>query len=100
MSNLPITHIPGDDWDIKDWLLEHEGRLYHFGSEVDRWCFEIDPARYHGHLSVVDRFLAGHIQPADLPGALAYMGLGPEEMGRDAHGYAWAEKFRPPVAAA
>ncbi|MDA0821009.1 MAG: YHS domain-containing protein [Proteobacteria bacterium] len=100
MCNLPITHIPGDDWDIKDWQYEYEGRLYHFGSEPDLWCFKIDPERYKGHLSIVDRFIGGLIQPATLEGALQYMGLGPEEMGRDAHLYAWVEKFRRAKAAA
>jgi len=100
MCHLPITHIPGDDWETTDYMLEHEGRLYHFGSEVDRWCFEINPAHYQGQMSIIDRFLAGQIQPANLAGALAYMGLGPGEMGQDAHGYAWAEKFRQPIAAA
>lgn len=94
MSNLPITHIPGDDWDITDWQLEHEGRIYHFGSEVDRWCFQINPDHYKGHLTLVDRFLAGKILPPTLDGALAYMGLGPDEQGRDAHAYGWIEHFR------
>ncbi len=94
MSNLPITHIPGDDWELTDWQLEHEGRLYHFSSEVDRWCFQINPDHYKGHLTVVDRFLAGKILPPTLEGALRYMGLGPEEQGRDAHAYAWIEHFR------
>jgi toluene monooxygenase system protein A len=94
MSNLPITHTPGDDWDITDWSLEHEGRLYHFGSEVDRWCFQINPDHYKGHQTVVDRFLAGKILPPTLEGALQYMSLSPDEQGRDAHAYAWIEHFR------
>ncbi|MBM4228828.1 MAG: YHS domain-containing protein [Gammaproteobacteria bacterium] len=94
MSNLPITHIPGDDWDITDYSLEHEGRLYHFGSEVDRWCFQINPEHYKGHQTLVDRFLAGAIQPPTFEGALQYMGLGPAERGRDAHAYGWIEHFR------
>ncbi len=94
MSNLPITHIPGDDWDVQDYTVEYEGRLYHFGSEVDRWCFQINPDHYKGHMTLVDRFLAGKILPPSLEGALAYMGLGAEEQGRDAHAYAWIEHFR------
>ena len=94
MSNLPIPHLPGDDWDITDWQCEHEGRLYHFGSEVDRWCFLTKPDHYKGHLSIVDRFLAGLIQPPTIEGALDYMQLGPEERGKDAHGYSWIERFR------
>lgn len=94
MSQLPIVGAPGDGWNVKDYQLEYEGRLYHFGSEPDRWCFEIDPKRYQHHMSVVDRFLAGEIQPPDLAGALMYMGLAPGEMGDDAHGYAWLDAYR------
>jgi len=94
MCNLPITHLPGDDWDITDYQLEHEGRLYHFGSEVDRWCFQINPDHYKGHQTIVDRFLAGKILPPTFEGALQYMGLGPAERGQDAHAYGWIEHFR------
>ena len=94
MSNLPVTHLPGDDWDITDYQLEHEGRLYHFGSEVDRWCFQINPDHYKGHQTIVDRFLAGKILPPTFEGALQYMGLGPAERGQDAHAYGWIEHFR------
>ena len=47
-----------------------------------------------GHLSLVDRFLAGMIQPMDLGGALNYMSLAPGEIGDDAHNYAWAEIYK------
>ncbi|AGS40412.1 YHS domain-containing protein [Cycloclasticus zancles] len=94
MCQLPIVGTPGDGWDVKDFSLEYEGRLYHFGSEADRWCFEQDPERYKEHKNIIDRFLAGDIQPADIPGALMYMNLGPSEMGKDAHDYAWAAAFK------
>ena len=94
MCQLPIIGTPGNGWNVKDFPLEYNGRLYHFGSEVDRWVFEQDPARYAGHLNLVDRFLAGMIQPMDLSGALQYMNIAPGECGDDAHGYAWAETYR------
>ncbi len=94
MCNLPILGIPGDGWNTRDHQLVHEGRLYHFGSEADRWCFQIDPERYKGHMNLIDRFLAGHIQPADLAGALKYMSLSPGEMGDDAHNYAWVQHYQ------
>jgi toluene monooxygenase system protein A len=94
MCNLPINYTPGKKWNVKDFPLEYKGRLYHFGSEQDRWCFEQEPERYAGHLSLVDRFLAGMIQPMDLGGALNYMGLAPGEIGDDAHNYAWAEVYK------
>ncbi len=90
MCNLPVVGTPGDGWNVKDYQLLHEGRLYHFGSEVDRWVFQQDPERYKGHMNFIDRFLSGKVQPADLAGALKYMGLAPGECGVDAHGYAWA----------
>ena len=99
MTNLPICGIPGEEWTVHDYQLVHEGRLYHFSSEVDRWCFEQEPERYKGHKTLVDRFLEGQILPPDLGGALTYMGLAPGEMGDDADKYAWVETFRPVRAA-
>lgn len=96
MSQIPLVGIPGDNWDVKVYSLEHNDRLYHFGSEVDRWVFEQEPEQYQNHLNFVDRFLAGHIQPMDLDGALHYMGFqSVEELGKDAHDFAWAEKCKP-----
>jgi toluene monooxygenase system protein A len=94
MCNLPIVGTPGDEWTMRDYPLEHEGRTYHFCCEEDRWCFQQEPDRYKGHLSLVDRFLAGMIQPMNLAGALQYMSLAPGEIGDDALDYSWAEAFR------
>jgi toluene monooxygenase system protein A len=93
MSNIPIVGTPGKGWNVKDYPLEHEGRLYHFGSEPDRWCFQVDPERYKGHMNFIDRFLAGKMQPMDLSGGLKYMGLEPGEIGDDAHNYSWVEAY-------
>lgn len=93
MSNIPVVGTPFKH--LVDFPLEHNGRLYHFGSEVDRWIFEQEPERYQGHMSIVDRFLAGKINPPDLGGVLQYMGLGVvSEGGDDAHGYSWIEKYQ------
>lgn len=94
MSQLPIIGRPGKGWSTQDYPLEYKGRLYHFGSEPDRWCFQQDPERYAGHQSIVDRFLAGHIQPMDLNGVLNYMSLAPGEIGDDADNYTWLEAYR------
>ena len=75
----------------------HNGRVYTFCSDPCKWIFEKNPARYAGHLSIIDRFLAGHIQPPDMAGVLAYMGLSPAEQGTDATNYSWA--FEEPQAA-
>lgn len=94
MSQLPIIGRPGKGWSTQDYPLMYKGRLYHFGSAPDRWCFEQEPERYAGHKSLVDRFLAGEVQPTDLGGALKYMGLAPGEIGDDAENYAWIEAYR------
>ena len=94
MSNIPIAATPGDGWNVKDYQLVHEGRLYHFQSEPDRWCFQQDPERYKGHMNFIDRFLAGKILPPDLMGGLKYMGLAPGEMGDDAHNYSWMAAYQ------
>ncbi|MBK9739227.1 MAG: YHS domain-containing protein [Actinobacteria bacterium] len=71
-------------------ILDFEGRRYTFCSEPCQWVFEQDPEQFKGHLSIIDRFLGGVIQPATIPGALEYMGLSPEECGVDGTDYAWA----------
>jgi toluene monooxygenase system protein A len=45
-------------------------------------------------MTLVDRFLAGLVQPMDLGGALAYMDLAPGESGDDAQGYSWVEVYK------
>ncbi len=104
MCNIPIVGTPAGAWSssngVRDYHLDHEGRRYHFCSAECRWVFELEPSRYAGHLSFVDRFLAGIIQPPDLGGALQYMGLAPGEMGDDADGYAWIEAYKKAAAAA
>jgi toluene monooxygenase system protein A len=94
MSQLPICAVPGSGWNVRDYSLEYEGRKYHFNSEIDRWVFEQDPLRYRDHMTVVDRLLAGKIQPPDLGGVLNYMNIAPGECGDDAHRFAWAEAYR------
>ncbi|WP_236056907.1 YHS domain-containing protein [Mycobacterium sp. SM1] len=70
--------------------LEYGGRKYQFCSEPCQWIFEQAPERYAGHLNILDRFLAGYVQPPTMEGALQYMGVSPEESGQDADGYNWA----------
>ena len=50
--------------------------------------------------SIIDRFLGGIIQPPTIEGALAYMGLSPEEQGVDGTNYAWAFATEPATAGA
>ncbi len=94
MSQIPICAIPGNGWNVQGLSARLQGRTYHFNSEIDRWVFQQDPVRYRDHLTLVDRFLAGQIQPPNLMGALQYMNLAPGEIGDDAHNYAWVEAYR------
>jgi toluene monooxygenase system protein A len=41
--------------------------------------------------TVLERLVGGLIQPANLPGALAWMGITPDVAGDDAYGYRWAK---------
>ncbi|RZK73315.1 MAG: isoprene monooxygenase oxygenase subunit alpha, partial [Rhodococcus sp. (in: high G+C Gram-positive bacteria)] len=81
--------------DLADHSLTYKGRLYHFDSEISKWCFEQDPERYAGHQNFIDRFIDGQILPADLAGGLLYMGLTPDVMGDDVYDYAWAKDYLP-----
>ena len=99
MSNIPIVGTPFKT--TQDYPLEYNGRLYHFGSEPDRWIFEQDPERYAAHKTIGDRLLTGEIQPPDLGGVLKYMGIGVlSEGGGDAHDYAWVDAYRDDAEAA
>ena len=78
---------------LRPYTTTHGGRLYHFCSEPCQWIFGLDPERYAGHLNVVDRFVAGEIQPMNLEGGLKWMGITPDVMGDDALGYRWAKDY-------
>src|ERR1700704_6173161 len=92
-----LTQLPiGTHWDrhhLECFESRYDGRTYHFDSDVSKWCFDLEPTRYAGHLNVVDRFVAGLIQPPNLAGALAWMGITPEVMGDDVYDYRWAAEF-------
>jgi len=77
-----------DDWTLLTKDLN--GRRHYFCSEPCQWIFEQEQDKYDQHLSLVDRFLAGMIDPPDLGGALVYMGITPDVSGKDALDYAWA----------
>ena len=70
LCQIPIVGVPGPAWSghtgVRDHYLDHDGRRYHFCSAECRWVFTVEPSRYAGHLTLVDRLLAGQIQPPDL----------------------------------
>jgi len=104
MCHIPVVSAAGYNAGVLTSplpkILDRDGRRYTFCSEPCQWVFEQSPARFQGHLNIVDRFLAGHIQPPTVEGAVAYMGLSPEEQGQDATNYAWAYAQRPLAVAA
>lgn len=98
MCHLPTcTPTYGVDgaWRVRNHSLKHNGTTYHFCSKACRqiWWEDRDAVN---HTTVVERFLMGEIQPMDVPGILAWMGLTPDVMGDDAHDYAWAKSFGGP----
>jgi toluene monooxygenase system protein A len=93
MCHIPVcTPSEPKQRHIAPYVFEYNGRRYQFCSEPCKWIFETNPERYAGHLNIVDRFLAGHIQPPTVEGAYAYMGLTPDVWGEDAENFAWAFK--------
>lgn len=95
MNQAVISGICGDGWDVYDYILDFEGRRYHFGSEVDRWIFQKNPGRYKDFLNMTDRTIRGMI-PHSLHGFLEYMGLTPGvDTGTDAHDYEWIKDYYP-----
>jgi toluene monooxygenase system protein A len=96
-----LTQLPiGTHWvrhHLECFESRYDGRTYYFDSDVSKWCFDLEPARYAGHLNVVDRFVAGLIQPPNLAGALAWMCITPEVMGDDVYDYRWAAEFNRPA---
>ncbi|MCE2510011.1 MAG: YHS domain-containing protein [Alphaproteobacteria bacterium] len=97
ICQLPFVAPPNrktKDFKLHDHTLEHNGRLYHFCSKPCKWIFETETDRYQEHKTLIDRFLAGEIQPMTIPGVLAYMGVAPGEMGDDADKYTWVDAYR------
>ena len=90
LCQLPIVRNPARQAGVEPYPLDYQGRHYTFCSEPCRWIFETAPERYQGHLSIVDRFVAGQIQPPTLEGAVQYMGIRPELGGKDGQNFRWA----------
>lgn len=98
LTQLPLGSAMSPD-DLAEHSLMYNGRLYQFDSDISKWCFEQDPERYAGHQNVIDRFIAGEIQPPDLSGGIAYMSLTPDVMGDDVYQYEWAKDYLPAASA-
>ncbi len=93
LCQLPISTMSksaNGQWSVKDFSLDHNDSTYHFCSRVCRQIWWEDRDSMHLK-TVVERFLAGEIQPADLGGALGWMGITPDVAGDDAYAYRWAK---------
>ena len=77
---------------VKSYPLTHNGHTHHFCSKPCRQIFWEDRDSEHMK-TVIERLLAGQINPPDVPGILAWMGLTPDVMGDDAYKYKWAEDY-------
>jgi toluene monooxygenase system protein A len=96
LCQLPIGTATGPrdpGHPVRSYPLTLNGRTHHFCSRPCRRIWWEDKDMLH-HRTVVDRLVAGEIQPPTLPGLLDYMGLTQDIMGRDAYHYRWAEEYR------
>jgi toluene monooxygenase system protein A len=79
-------------WRVRDVQLTYDGRIYHFCTNACRQIFWKDRDNVN-HETLIDRFLAGQIQPMDVGGILGYMGLTPDVMGDDPDYEAWTKDY-------
>jgi toluene monooxygenase system protein A len=86
------TQSRNGTWRVRDVQLTYDGRIYHFCTNGCRQIFWKDRDNVN-HETLVDRFLAGQIQPMDVGGILGYMGLTPEVMGDDPDYEAWTRDY-------
>jgi toluene monooxygenase system protein A len=92
LPSCNATQSRDGSWRVRNWSLEYDGRTYHFCTNACRQIFWKDRDNVN-HQTLVDRFLAGQIQPMDVGGILNYMGLTPDVMGDDPDYEAWTKDY-------
>ncbi len=80
---------------MQSYKLVHDGYPYYFCSDPCRRIWYRERERLIGQQTVVERMLGGQVQPPDVPGLLAWMGITPEIAGKDAHDLRWAADYLP-----
>src|SRR6267154_5272860 len=79
-------------WRVRSWQLDYDGKRYHFCTNACRQIFWKDRDNVNPE-TLIDRFLGGQIQPMNVGGVLAYMGMTPEIMGDDPDYAAWTRDY-------
>lgn len=93
MTGFELSGVPGKNWKVEDHFVDLDGRRYHFGSVVDKWIFEQEPARYKKYMGFSDRLMRGMMPPGP-DGVYEYMSMSPEERGVCGENFKWADAFR------
>src|SRR5258708_9990395 len=92
-----LCHLPigtagsprNEKYPVRSYPLKYNGSTYHFCSRPCRQIWWEDRDTLYDP-TVIERLLAGEIQPPTIEGILTWMGLTPDVMGDDAYGYRWA----------
>ena len=92
MCGLEVTGLAGDKWHAVNHHVDIDDRRYHFCSEPCKWIFELEPDRYKGHKSIIDRLFDGTIGH-ELDDFYNYMGQSPPERGTDGYEYRWVDGY-------
>ncbi|MDL5159794.1 toluene monooxygenase [Actinomycetospora termitidis] len=95
LCHLPCcnpTQSRDGSWRVRNKPLSYDGKTYHFCSNGCRQIWWKDRDNVN-HETLVDRFLAGQIQPMDVGGLLNYMSMTPDVMGDDADYEAWTKDY-------
>ena len=92
MCGLEVSGVAGNKWHAVDHHIHLDDRRYHFCSPVCKWIFEVEPDRYKGHRSIIDRAFDGTVPPGP-DGFYEYMGHSFEERGVCGYDYDWIDGY-------
>jgi toluene monooxygenase system protein A len=90
LPNLTTTGPGSEKYPPRHFRLTYNGYPYSFCSDPCRRIWWEDRNSMIHQKTIVERLLTGEVQPPDLTGLFAYMGLGSDEMGDDPYNMAWA----------
>lgn len=93
LPNGTTTGPANKKYPLKPFRLVYNGYPYSFCSDPCRRIWWEDRNSMINQKTIIERLLTGEVQPPDLTGLFAYMGLGSEEMGDDPYNMAWAADY-------